>query len=44
MIEKVNTPQDLKKLSIPELNILADEIRNILIKEFLIQAVIWGQI
>lgn len=32
MIEKVNTPQDLKKLSIPELNILADEIRNILIK------------
>ena len=33
MIEKVNYPNDLKKLSIDELNILCDEIRNILISK-----------
>ena len=31
MLEKINQPQDLKKLSLEELNLLADEIRDLLI-------------
>lgn len=33
MLEKINMPNDLKKLSIEELNTLSDEIREILIKK-----------
>ena len=33
MLEKVNNPQDLKKLSIDELNVLASDIRNLLIEK-----------
>lgn len=31
-LEKVNLPEDLKKLSIPQLNILSDEIRKLIIE------------
>ncbi len=33
VLDKVNTPQDLKKLSIEEMNILADEIRSLIVKK-----------
>ena len=33
ILDKVNTPDDLKKLSIPELNTLSDEIRELIIKK-----------
>lgn len=32
ILDKVNSPQDLKKLSIPQLNILAEEIRKLIIE------------
>ncbi len=33
ILEKVNTPNDLKNLSLSDLNVLADEIRTVLIKK-----------
>lgn len=33
ILDKVNTPDDLKKLSIPELNTLSDEIRELIIRK-----------
>ena len=33
ILDKVNTPQDLKKLQLDELNTLADEMREIIIKK-----------
>jgi 1-deoxy-D-xylulose-5-phosphate synthase len=37
MIEKIQSPKDLKKLRIDELNILASEIREALIKKMSIK-------
>ena len=33
ILDKVNTPDDLKKLSLDEMNYLADEIRELIIKK-----------
>lgn len=43
-IEKINSPEDLKKLNMDECEILAEEIRKALLKKLLCKVGIWHQI
>ena len=43
ILDKVNSPDDLKKLSVREMNTLSDEMRELIIKKIQ-QAGIWGLI
>ena len=36
MLDLINSPEDVRKLDIPQLNILAEEIRNFLINNILV--------
>lgn len=44
ILDKVNMPNDLKKLSLDEMNVLADEMRELIIKKLTQQVGIWDRI
>ena len=43
-LEKINSPEDVKKLNIEEMKVLAQEIRDAVIKEMLFMEDTLGQI
>lgn len=44
ILDKVNTPDDVKKLSIREMNSLADEMRELIIKKLILLVGTWDLI